>query len=79
MNTIHSQILQLFQSLPFDERKELAQHLYHDTTKTTFYETMSDVQRTHLANAIAQANRHEGDIASVVFARFRQELPTIAA
>ena len=79
MVTIYSQILHLFRSLPVDERKELARHLYPDTAKTTFYETMTDGQRAHLANAIAQANRNEGDLASVVLARFRQELPTIAA
>ena len=61
MVTIHAQILQLFRSLPFDERKELAHHLYHDTAKSTFFETMTDVQRAHLATAIAQADRNEGD------------------
>ncbi|MEQ1717478.1 MAG: hypothetical protein ABL907_16120 [Hyphomicrobium sp.] len=79
MTDVHIQILNLFKSLSFDEREELAQHLYHNTIKTTFFETMTDLQRAHLMDAMAQANRNEGGIASVVFARLRKELPTIVA
>ena len=80
MTNIHSQILQLFQALPSDERQDLAEHLYFNSRRATFYETMSAAQRVHLHDAIARAERNEpAELASVVVARLRNELPTIAA
>ena len=80
MTNIQAQILRLFQTLPSEERQDLAEHLYHNSRQTTFYETMTTAQRVHLHDAIARADRNEpAELVSVVFGRLRKELPIIAA
>lgn len=60
MTRTQAQILELFQSLPSDEQRELAEHLYEQTRRGSFYDRMTPEQRAQLQDGIGQADR--GDV-----------------
>lgn len=56
MTRTQAQILELFQSLPSDEQRELAEHLYEQTRRGSFYDRMTPEQRAQLQDGIDQAD-----------------------
>ena len=75
MTRTQSQIIDLFTQLPLQERHELVSYL-HKTglLEESFYARMSPAQRAHLQEGIDQADRNEGEPASVVLDRVAKGL-----
>ena len=73
MTNTQAQILELFQTLPQSEQHDLAEQLYEQTTRGSFYERMTAEQRAALAAATAEADRGEGSEASTVMTRIAQK------
>ena len=68
MTKAQAQIIELFSQLDPAEQRELAQQLY-ETAKSSFYEGMTDEQRSQLDEGIAQAERGQVRPAEEVFER----------
>jgi len=60
MTSIQARIIELFQTLEQDEKRELAEQLYQRAVTGTFYERMTPAQRAELAKGIVEADRDEG-------------------
>lgn len=73
MTKTQAQILELFQSLPQAEQRELAEQLYEQTVRGSFYDRMTPEQRAALDTSIAEADRGEGTEASIVMSRLAQK------
>ena len=73
MTKTQAQILELFQSLPQAEQRELAEQLYEQTVRGSFYDRMTPEQRAELDQSIAEADRGEGTEASIVMTRLAQK------
>lgn len=74
MTRTQAQILELFQSLPGDEQRELAEHLYEQTRRGSFYDRMTPEQRAQLQDGIDQADRGDVVDADQVLDRLAQRL-----
>jgi hypothetical protein len=61
MTRAQAQILELFQSLPDAERRDLAVQLYEQTVRGTFFEQMTAAERAELDASILEADRGEGE------------------
>jgi hypothetical protein len=57
---VQTRILELFQSLGPEERREIAEQIYAASQGASFLERMSPTQKAELAESIAQADRGEG-------------------
>jgi hypothetical protein len=57
MTNTQAQILELYQKLPADEQRELAEQLARQTLRGDFYDRMTPAQKLELAAAIAEADR----------------------
>lgn len=78
MTKIQAQIIEMIARLPLAERREVVEHIQEaKLLDETFYESMTPEQRAHLDEGIAQADRGEGQPASVVFDRIakRHSIP----
>jgi hypothetical protein len=73
MTRTQAQIIELFQTLPAVERRELAEQLYEHAVRGTFHDRMTPEQRAELDQSIAEADRGEGAPANEVFERFAQK------
>ena len=69
MTKTQAQILELFQTLPQSEQHDLAEQLYEQAARGSFYDRMTPDQRAALTTSIAEADRDEGTEASVVMNR----------
>lgn len=74
MTRTQAQILELFQSLPTEEQRELAEHLYEQTRRGSFYDRMTPEQRAQLQDGIDQADRGEVVDADKALARIAKRL-----
>ena len=75
MTTIQAQIIELFQTLPESEQRELVEHLTSSARRgSSFYEGMTPEQRTRLQEGIDQADRGEGAPAGIVLDRLAKRL-----
>lgn len=74
MTRTQAQIIELFQTLPVGERRELAEQLYERAVRSSFFDTMSAEQRAQLDRSIAEADRDEGDPVDIVFDRLASKL-----
>lgn len=73
MTKTQAQILELFQTLPAQEKRELAEHPYETAVSGTFYDRMTPEQRAELDASIAEADRGEGASSDEVFARLAKK------
>jgi hypothetical protein len=73
MTRTQAQIIELFQTLAADEKRELAEQLYETAVAGSFYDRMTPEQRAQLGESIAQADRGEGEEASAFFSRMAQK------
>ncbi len=70
MTKTQEQILELIAKLPLSERREVVDHIHEARLlDDSFYDSMSPDQREHLDEGIAEAERGEGEPATVVFDR----------
>lgn len=70
MTRTQEQILELIAKLPLSERREVVAHIHEARLlDDSFYDSMSPDQREHLDEGIAEAERGEGEPATVVFDR----------
>ena len=70
MTKTQEQILELIAKLPLAERREVVEHIREARLlDESFFDSMSTEQREHLDEGIAQADRGEGESATVVFDR----------
>lgn len=70
MTKTQAQILELIAKLPLSERREVVDHIREThLLDDSFYDSMSPEQRAHLDEGLAQADRGEGQPATVVFDR----------
>ena len=60
MTKAQTQILELFETLGEQERREIAEQLYAATERRSFLQRMSPAQKAELAESIAEADRGEG-------------------
>jgi hypothetical protein len=68
MTKTQAQILELIAKLPLSERREVVDHIREThLLDDSFYDSMSSEQREHLDEGSAQADRSEGQPATVVF------------
>ena len=78
MTKTQAQIIEMIARLPLAERREVVEHIQESKLlDESFYETMTPEQRAHRDEGIAQADRGEGQPASVVFDRIakRHSIP----
>lgn len=73
MTKTQAQILELFQTLPQIEQRELAEQLYEQAVRGSFYGRMTSEQRAALDQSIAEADRGEGTDAAIVMSRLAQK------
>jgi len=73
MTRTQAEILELFQTLPQAEQRELAEQLYAQTNRGAFYDRMTPEQRAELDHSLAEADRGEGTEASVVMSRLARK------
>ena len=70
MTKTQEQILELIAKLPLSERREVVAHIHEARLlDDSFYDSMSPDQREHLDEGIEEAERGEGEPATVVFDR----------
>ena len=73
MTRTQAQILELFQTLPEAEKRELAEQLCEQTVRGSFYDSMTPEQRAELDRSIAEADCGEGAEVSVVIDRLAKK------
>jgi hypothetical protein len=73
MTKTQAQILELFQTLPEAEKRELAEQLYEQAVRGSFYDRTTPEQRAELDRSIAEADRNEGAEVSVVIDRLARK------
>ena len=73
MTKTQAQILELFQTLPQSEQRQLAEQLYEQTVRGSFHDRMTPERRAELDQSIAEADRGEGTEASIVMTRLAQK------
>jgi len=59
MTNTQAQILELYQTLPATEQRELAEQLAQQSMRGDFYDQMTPAQKVELAAAIAEADKGE--------------------
>ena len=70
MTKTQEQILELIAKLPLSERREVVEHIHEARLlDDSFFDSLSPEQREHLDEGLAQADRGEGQPATVVFDR----------
>ena len=79
MTRTQAQIVELFQTLPPVEQRELVEHLADQTVRGDFYDRMTAAQKAELATAIGEADRGETisseDLKSYMASRFNLAAP----
>jgi hypothetical protein len=73
MTKAQAQILELFQALSEEEKRELAEQLVEQTLRG-FYERMTSEQRAQLQDGIGQADRGEVVDSEAAFDRIARQL-----
>ena len=73
MTRTQAQILELFQTLGADEKRELAEQLYETAVAGTFYDQMTHEQRREFEESLAEADRGEGVPSNEFFDRMARK------
>lgn len=73
MSRTQAQILELFRALPAAEQIEFVLRLSEEAVSPSFYDRMTPDQRAELEEAIAEADRGEGETASEVFRQLAEK------
>ena len=75
MTKIQTEIIEMIARLPLADRRELMQQVqYAKLLDESFYDRMTPELRARLAEGIGQADRSEGEEASVVLDRLARRL-----
>ena len=78
MTKAQLQIIELIAGIPLKQRREVVEHIQSQLLDETFYDRMTLEQRVHLEHGMAQADRGEGEEASIVMERLTRKLGVTA-
>jgi len=79
MTRTQEQIIELLAGMPLDQRREVVEHIRQsDLLDEAFYNRMSLEQRAHLQEGVTEADRGEGQEATVVMDRLARKLGVAA-
>lgn len=79
MTRTQEQIIELLAGMPLDQRREVVEHIRQSSLlDEALYDRMSPEQRAHLQEGAAEADRGEGQEATVVMDRLARKLGVAA-
>ncbi len=74
MTRIQEKIIELLAGMPIEQRREIVEHIRRSSLlEETFYDPMSPEQRAHLQDGAAEADRGQGEDASLVMDRLARK------